>query len=134
MIQDFTNEELMSLSTKDVLIFINSWAKANAYVMEGGRDKRQALWSVLTALRGPDNADEDAKSCTATQIRDCLRHLAAPHGAVLNRIAPYNEKFNPPTHQQWLMLFQKNSHFAQHAENAFRALKNMGYGPNGWED
>lgn len=92
-------------------------------VQMGESDETAALWNVVTALRGPDNGDEDLKRATTEVIRwkllgkptDRLHfsgsYLAPDSGVGLQRRTHYS-----------LGEFEASHHFLRHAQWAFKAL------------
>ena len=130
---ELTHEELRDLDAKDVLIFLNKWGKANAWRHRPSHRIAEVdcLWSVLTALRGPDDSKiDDEKQHTTTHIRECVRELAKDFAYVLGVL----QEFTRPSEEYLLELRKKSEHFAQHARNAFDALEQMGFGPDGWSE
>lgn len=79
--------------------------------------EHDAVWDVLTALRGPDDKDIDKKMATTAVIRD---HVFGPNLAY--RIcATFNE--DNASHVKWRVeKTHFSNHFSNHAQRAFAAL------------
>ena len=132
-----TSEELKTIDAKDVLIFLNEWGKANAGRYSLGFKatnwaEPNRLWTVLTALRGPDDASiEPEKRTTTNHIRECVKELANSSAYTLDS---FGERFIRPTREYFSELEEKSERFANHARKAFDALEQMGFGPDGWSE
>jgi hypothetical protein len=105
---------------KEILTAINEWAKMQPIPgmedrMNGRNGPAFDLWSVLTALRGPDSGSPEAinmKHDTTCVIRwNALPDLADRAGAFVDKLSTVHI----PAQEQY-------THFGQHARQAADAL------------
>lgn len=80
------------------------------------QEERQKLWNVMTALRGPDNHDDDLKTATTCIVRYAVfgnETSVQRHGYV---------NYDNTSHLTRRKSFIVNPHFRGHITAAFRAL------------
>ena len=94
-------------SAAEILRYLDTWSEAQ----EGWPDQREKLWTVLSALRGPDIANRELKHNTTAAIRRVVQHLARESGATVSL-----EPFVRPT---------TNDHFSRHIRRAAEAILEM---------
>jgi hypothetical protein len=78
------------------------------------------LWTVLTALRGPDNRDKELKMRTTSRIRGAIGLHQHQHGFLVSRETPEPVP-TPTTPTGWEPL----DHFASHYNEAVDVLKQL---------
>lgn len=116
---------------------------------QGGQESK-ALWDIVTAMRGPDNGNDDLKDVTTTRLRRVIglkAALADGDGILYNYgrnsftraivdetgYAPVprsviEPQFNYETGTSSVPMFgEAQRHFAAHYENARTELINLGY-------
>lgn len=72
-------------TAKEVLAFIDQWADS------APKEEVKNLWSVLTALRGPDNGDHKLKLCTTAVIRGLTLPILSKSNGAFNNDGRYGE-------------------------------------------
>ncbi len=94
-------------------------------VLAVGDADARALWSVLSALRGPDSKDYALKSATTSVIRYTAFPLAAKHadkhgGPLYASMIPDSKV---AVAARVVLNRYNGDHFAGHSNDAFRALE-----------
>lgn len=103
------------LTCANALLFITEVLKHNE-----ANDEGRHLWDVLTALRGPDNRDEELKAATTEVIRDkAFGRFVVRHFANVNSDTPERMQYREGMHQT---KEYNTAHFEHHARAAFLAL------------
>jgi len=115
----------------EVLRAIDTWAGITDVY-----DARR-LWAILTALRGPDTADDAVKAATTQHIRGIVPTLAGKAGAFRSRFdtpAEFAAALDVAQQEAATLRETPSSkvphmfpwwHFAQHIDAAVNSLRNL---------
>lgn len=103
----------MTTSTKEILTAIDR-------VLAIGDGTANELWSVLTALRGPDSDRHSVKSTSTVPIRRAAFPETAKEFEQRWLIADFGDSASP---KSVLLPEEEDWHFRVHAENAAHALE-----------
>jgi hypothetical protein len=79
------------------------------------KEEKLAVWSILVALRGPDQVSKSLKEATTNVIRYALFGSTVVPGTTIR------SNFDSYTHSS-KRASAKNDHFLSHAKKAFTAL------------
>jgi hypothetical protein len=84
----------------------------------------QELWSVVTALRGPDNGNDTAKKATTCVIRHTLGFKNEVENDWIPFVVNPDEEANVSVREYLThtRLFEEQGHFYSHVKSAFVAL------------
>lgn len=100
-------------TVNDILRAIDTWA-----INRGGEEAKD-LWAILSAMRGPDDSDDNIKFTSTCRIRGfALPHLAGIAGAIV-RDTLYHEGM-----RELIAFNESNSHhFNNHVRQAAIAIR-----------
>lgn len=109
-----SNKHLNTLPTpvRSILSSINA-------TLEQGGDSARILWDILTGLRGPDDGSFDSKDATTSVIRGTVFSKQAMRQTGAAMLHPDEES---DYHTKARVGRMNQTHFVQHAKNAFKAL------------
>lgn len=109
-------------TAQDVINIIKDFFDEQTELYQEGTDvtknEGNKLYTLLTALRGPDNDSCRVKEATTSVIRYAL------FGDILSRM-PFGAIVNPDEYRHELIRIEKDklfNHFVQHAKDAFKVL------------
>lgn len=93
------------------------------YLLNSPRDRSRALWDILTALRGPDDGDEQVKDAATIPIRRAAFPKLAELMIGLNPTGALFHRWNSGgAHTPYVEPTDAATHFRVHATQAARAL------------
>jgi len=116
----------------DIVNFMNIWAMQAEPGHYKQTQEARALWRYLTALRGPDNKENDILKQTHTKlIRSPVHHLAKAGGALRLEPGGVNPNHMAAAHQKISKLLRlsfqnkEEQHLLYHIQGALEAMSYM---------